>query len=267
MADGSTRFNATDVSENTFELSVRDSRDWGSWNVWLSQANHIFHRLEVIDNYTDYVVIDRVDFEIQNLPSAVTPPKGYLFLCPPSAFQTGSSSLRWPDSPAYWSLDPLADERLTTEEATALGFPSFSLSTIVSGWSWDANVYAGLRQFHAAKGLDPDSQDVARHLGYALYELTGEIDVPFAHMEDEEEEEKDPSDEASSGVEGLLYEEDLSGVERGPSPEATTANALESTEPFNIPEPSTSRTFKIITGIQAALISFLVLCQVYEAVK
>ncbi|KAJ7033803.1 hypothetical protein C8F04DRAFT_609650 [Mycena alexandri] len=182
MADGSTRFNAADVSEKKLQLYFYDSREWITrLSVWLSQANHIFHRLQVIDNYTDYVVVAGVAFEVKILPSGVTLPKGYLFLCPPSAFQTGSSSLSWPDSPAYWSLDPLGVERLTAEEATRLGFPSFSLRTSIFGHSWDASVYAGLRQFHAAKGFDPDSQDVARHLGYPLYELSGKIDVPFAH--------------------------------------------------------------------------------------
>ncbi|KAJ7755486.1 hypothetical protein B0H16DRAFT_715739 [Mycena metata] len=38
--------------------------------------------------------------------------------------------------------------------------------------SWDASVYAGLRKFHRAKGFDPDSQDVARHLGYPLYQVS-----------------------------------------------------------------------------------------------
>jgi hypothetical protein len=67
------------------------------------------------------------------------------------------------------------------EDATALGFPSLSLSTKIWGFSWDESVYAGLRQFHEAKGFDPDSQDVARHLGQPLYCLTTEIDFLFAH--------------------------------------------------------------------------------------
>jgi sigma54-dependent transcription regulator len=67
------------------------------------------------------------------------------------------------------------------EDATALGFPSISLSTKILGNSWDASVYAGLHQFHQAKGFDPDSQDVARHLGQSLYQLLSETDAPFAH--------------------------------------------------------------------------------------
>jgi hypothetical protein len=51
----------------------------------------------------------------------------------------------------------------------------------VWGKSWDASVYTGLRQFHQAKGFDPDSQDVARHLGQPLYQLLSETDGSFAH--------------------------------------------------------------------------------------
>jgi hypothetical protein len=68
------------------------------------------------------------------------------------------------------------------EDATALGFPSISLSTkIEEGWSWDASVYAGLCQFHRAKGFDPDSQDVARYFGHPIYQLSREIDALFTH--------------------------------------------------------------------------------------
>lgn len=101
------------------------------------------------------------------------PPQGFLFLCPPKDLQIKSSSLfKWPDCPAYWSLDPLGTERLSTEDAADLGFPSVVFSMIIRGTSWDASVYAGLHQFHRAKGFDPDSQEVAWHLGDPLYELS-----------------------------------------------------------------------------------------------
>jgi hypothetical protein len=69
------------------------------------------------------------------------------------------------------------------EDATTLGFPSISLSTVISGRFWDAGVYAGLRQFHQAKGFDPDSQDVARYLHDPLWQLASDMDAPFAHGE------------------------------------------------------------------------------------
>ncbi|KAJ7168926.1 hypothetical protein C8R46DRAFT_849343, partial [Mycena filopes] len=98
-------------------------------------------------------------------------PPGYLFLCPMEAFRTGPSTYKWPDCPAYWSLDPSGVERLSTEEATRLGFPLIELRTTVCTESWDPSVYAGLRQFHEGKGFDPASQDVARHMGYPLYRV------------------------------------------------------------------------------------------------
>jgi hypothetical protein len=122
-----------------------------------------------------------VDFKLVISPTVEDPPPGYLFLCPKEDFQTGSSSFRWPECPGYWSLDPSGGEHLGMEDALDLGFPSISLSTKIWGRSWDASVYAGLRQFHQAKGFDPDGQDVVRHLGEPLYILVGEMDIPFAH--------------------------------------------------------------------------------------
>jgi hypothetical protein len=64
-----------------------------------------------------------------------------------------------------------------------MGFPSIQLTFNVGGYSWDASVYAGLRQFHQAKGFDPDSQDIAQHFGEPLFQLSTEIDPLFAHGE------------------------------------------------------------------------------------
>jgi hypothetical protein len=108
---------------------------------------------------------------------------GYLFLCPATDLRIGVSSFRWPDCPAYWSIDAAGVERLSTDEALCFGFPSIELKSIVWGESWGADVYAGLRQFHRAKGFDPDSQDVAQHLGYPLYQLSPEMEPLFAHGE------------------------------------------------------------------------------------
>ncbi|KAJ7111774.1 hypothetical protein C8R44DRAFT_985271 [Mycena epipterygia] len=87
---------------------------------------------------------------------------------------------------AYWSLDPSGVGRLSMAEATQLGFPWIQLTTGIYGASWDASVYAGLRQFHQAKGFDPESQDVARHLKCRLFQLSNVLEVVeerFAHSE------------------------------------------------------------------------------------
>ncbi|KAF8214529.1 hypothetical protein K438DRAFT_881255 [Mycena galopus ATCC 62051] len=158
------------------------------YRSWPSQANHIFSRLQVKSNFEDYMYVAGVSFNIEIGPWDMTkkPPEGFLFLSPPTDFQTGSSSLCWPDFPAYWSLDPQGAERLSMKDARQLGFPSIVLTTEVRGYSWDKTVYAGLRQFHQAKGFDPDSQEVARYLGEPLYQLSPEADVPFAYVDDKD---------------------------------------------------------------------------------
>ncbi|KAJ7041509.1 hypothetical protein C8F04DRAFT_1300891, partial [Mycena alexandri] len=151
--------------------------------VWFSQANHVFSRLQIASNLKDYVLIDRIYFTITIANARGDPPAGFLFICPREDFRTGPTSFRWPNCPAYWSLDPEGVEVLGTEEAARLGFPSFQLTTKVHGKSWDANVYAGLHKFHQAKGFNPDSQEVALHMSHPLYRLSRDVNSSFAHGE------------------------------------------------------------------------------------
>lgn len=109
-------------------------------------------------------------------------PPGYLFLCPLQNLQLDdSSSYQNPDFPAYWSLDPLGTEHLSAEEAEEFGFPSLEFTMEVWGQSWDESVYTGLRQFHQRKGYDPYSQDLAKELGYQLFQVLPELEGAFAH--------------------------------------------------------------------------------------
>ncbi|KAJ7877100.1 hypothetical protein B0H14DRAFT_2280794, partial [Mycena olivaceomarginata] len=98
-------------------------------------------------------------------------PDAYLFVCPTKHLQTGPTSFQWPECPAYWSLDPSGTERLSVNEATRFGLPSVYRVAICEGNSWDGSFYAGLRKFHEAKGFDPESQDVARHLDQPLWQV------------------------------------------------------------------------------------------------
>lgn len=125
--------------------------------------------------------MEDLDFRIQISATTDNGPSGYLFLCPEKDLQIGASSFRWPDCPAYWSNDPAGVQPLSPEEATARGFLPVQLTIKVAGLSWDAAVYTGLRQFHQAKGFDPDSQDLARHLGHRLLQLTTAPNCPSAH--------------------------------------------------------------------------------------
>ncbi|KAJ7304601.1 hypothetical protein DFH08DRAFT_659856, partial [Mycena albidolilacea] len=71
----------------------------------------------------------------------------------------------------FWSLDSSGTDRLTLEEATRLGFPTFHCTTEVVGRSWDDGVYKGLREFHRGKGFNPYTQDLARDMKFPLYRL------------------------------------------------------------------------------------------------
>ncbi|KAJ7147405.1 hypothetical protein C8R43DRAFT_529824 [Mycena crocata] len=149
---------------------------------WLSQAHYIFSLLKVTPNFEDYMFVTSVIFVIQTPPTPQSPPEGFLFLCPTEHLHVvGSNSFQWPDIPAYWSLERSGVERLGTEDAKSLGFPIIERKIHLIGKSWDASVYAGLRQFHAAKGFDPDSLDVARHFGYPLYKLSADLDASAEH--------------------------------------------------------------------------------------
>jgi hypothetical protein len=92
-------------------------------------------------------------------------------------------SSKWPECPAYWSLHPSGVERLSWEDAASLGFPHIGILEYAEEQSWDARMYEGLRQFHQAKGFNPDSQELALHLGEPLYELSSQTSTSFAHCE------------------------------------------------------------------------------------
>ncbi|KAJ7082482.1 hypothetical protein C8R44DRAFT_894778 [Mycena epipterygia] len=110
-------------------------------------------------------------------------PEGYLFLCPLQDLQLDGTLFVKPQLPAYWSLDPSGVEKLTDEEAERLGFPPLRLNMFAWVLQWKDFIYTGLRKFHEAKGFDPDSQDVAIHLGYPLYRLEPGSVIPLCtHM-------------------------------------------------------------------------------------
>ncbi|KAF7337275.1 hypothetical protein MSAN_02280000 [Mycena sanguinolenta] len=157
--------------------------------AWLAQANRIFPELQEVAHVEDYVCIDEVRFALRIANKRHINTEGYLFVCPPQDFRTGTEAhadlYRWPDCPAYWSLDPSGVVRLSTEDAGIIGLPAIHIETTLRGSSWDRSVYKGLRRFQEGKGLDSESREVARWPEYALYEVLRDVDsgVPFPARE------------------------------------------------------------------------------------
>ncbi|KAJ7465847.1 hypothetical protein B0H11DRAFT_1870089 [Mycena galericulata] len=192
MDNGWTRFTPPSDEQNgtppLLRLFTSDRRS-KLGHCWLSQANYVFRQYPITAHYEDYgqkldlpqlcssplsiAVVWYMAYVLTVLPTSKIYPEGYLFLCPWDDLRSEDGGfVERPECPAYWSLDTSGCERLSPGEASAHGFPSFKWQRIVGFRSWDERVYAGLSQFHAGKGFDPYSQDVARHLGYPLYELS-----------------------------------------------------------------------------------------------
>jgi len=251
--------------------------------AWLSQANHIFNRLQITSNFENYFTLDVISFELTISATTINPPKGFLFLCPPKDFQTGPLTFRWPDCPAYWSLDPSGVECLSMDDAVGLGFPSIKPSLCIRGRSWDPIVYAGLRKFHEAKGFDPDSLDVAQNLEHPIYQLPGDVDAPFAHV-NEEEVPTDPQDldhvNSHDGPEDMQTSASknivLSLHQLPPDCSSTigTRKIMDPAPPLTKGEEArspqdrmrVSGTFEVLMKFQLALILYLALSSLYENV-
>ncbi|KAF7337198.1 hypothetical protein MSAN_02272100 [Mycena sanguinolenta] len=176
------RYDARQAHNPDLRIWVRSG---DSADSWLSRANYIFSQLQTTSDFEDYVLLMGVDFRLRCLPNPHNSrvPEGYLFVCPAENLRIDEHSFKWPDCAAYWSLDSSGDVRLASEEAKTLGFPILHIETSVNGYSWDESVYEGIRRFHAGKGFDPDSQEVAKHLDHLLFELFTEEVSPVPCVE------------------------------------------------------------------------------------
>ncbi|KAF8160361.1 hypothetical protein K438DRAFT_1776515 [Mycena galopus ATCC 62051] len=136
----------------------------GAKDVWVSQANHIFSRLRTKYPYGDCYFINSISYMCRLSPTSGNILHGYLFLCPLADLSTFSDDqlhFQYPDTPGFWSLHPDGTNPLSRQEAQSLGFPLIELRIRVAGHAWN----------NTAKCFGGESQDVARHLGYPLYEL------------------------------------------------------------------------------------------------
>ncbi|KAJ6626663.1 hypothetical protein B0H10DRAFT_1998053 [Mycena sp. CBHHK59/15] len=218
--------------------------------IWLAQANHIFSTLQITSNQGTYCFVEGIQYSIHFPGTLDGIPRGYLFLCPLENLQTADETqFQHPDLPAYWSLDPSGIEKLSTEEAENLGFPPLEFTMEVHGIPWPEIAYSALRQFHQAKGFDPKSQDVARHLGYPLYQISPKWETRFAYVEEFVDPElpgsSSPRDLEIDEIEIMLQDIDFdettlqtpdtsNHMNQSTEPAIITAHMNQSTEPATI---------------------------------
>ncbi|KAJ6523747.1 hypothetical protein B0H19DRAFT_1276836 [Mycena capillaripes] len=103
----------------------------------------------------------------------------YLFLFSPQVeFANGHFTVTNPEDSEkyYWSFDPAGLDWLSHEQAEDLGLPTPQFSVYVSGYDVsgfdrDKSTVDMIREFHAAKGFDPDSQDATIAMEYPLVDI------------------------------------------------------------------------------------------------
>ncbi|KAJ7509117.1 hypothetical protein B0H11DRAFT_1963909 [Mycena galericulata] len=196
VESGWTRFTLPSVEQAriTLHLTVQPHigsiPDLARW--WLSQANHILRLYSNSVDYEEYSVVSSIQYQLTFLSTAEIDPEVYLFLCPlEDLISEDGDFIERPECPAYWSLDPSGCQRLGPKETSVHGLPTFEWKRRVLVNFWDEHVYAGLSQFHAEKGFDPNSQDIARHLEYPLYRLSCDPGPDHARSEEVSAEEPD----------------------------------------------------------------------------
>ncbi|KAF8139264.1 hypothetical protein K438DRAFT_719693 [Mycena galopus ATCC 62051] len=100
--------------------------------------------------------------------------KVYLFLASPQVeILDGHFTVAFPPETErhYWAFDPDGVNQLPHAEAEDIGLPTPRFLFDGFGMEWNERKEDQLREFHAAKGFNPDSQDAAIALGYPLVDI------------------------------------------------------------------------------------------------
>ncbi|KAJ7769239.1 hypothetical protein B0H14DRAFT_353070 [Mycena olivaceomarginata] len=99
----------------------------------------------------------------------------YLFLFNPQ-FEVLDGQLTIINPPdaekCYWAFDPAGLNQLTQEIAEDIGLPTPKFTARPYGpCLWEEETISLIRDFHAARGFDPESQDAAIAAGYPLIDI------------------------------------------------------------------------------------------------
>ncbi|KAJ7872591.1 hypothetical protein B0H13DRAFT_2059226 [Mycena leptocephala] len=239
MEDGWTRFDSSCAKHGPIGRVLRpDLQNYGPF-CWHSQANYIFSQVSKMAPDENYFFVwwIRYMLSFSAIPDELPGTEDGKFCRPLQC-------------PAYWSLDPAGIERLSPEVASTMGFPTLEWKSTVCRKAWDARIYAGLSQFHAAKGFDPNSQDVARALGHPLFELSRDPKVDLAHIEEI----------SSEDLDSLSSDLDCSSLERHFPGRSGSRSEVEVNNPCTTktaPRPVARSSIFIIAAAVGIILAYL----------
>ncbi|KAJ7107547.1 hypothetical protein C8R44DRAFT_858016 [Mycena epipterygia] len=151
----------------------------GLHQAWLSQANmwigpdtgNRTDRWGMIDMIACYLDVDP-DFA-NLLRRDGTNVESHLFVCPPDVRQqNGRCTLALPESEHYyWALDSAGKNRLSQNECDHFGLPRLLFRLRPWATFWQPYHYNAIRDFHQAKGFDPDGLDVTHLLALPVVQV------------------------------------------------------------------------------------------------
>ncbi|KAJ7927948.1 hypothetical protein B0H13DRAFT_2312126 [Mycena leptocephala] len=126
----------------------------------------------------------------------------------------------------------------------------------IYGFSWDASIYAGLRQFHLGKGFDPESQDVARHLRLPLYQVIDwdGVEAPLTHVPG-----IDSTTESEAPEVRRRHEDHENEIQRSGPNLALVEKGLCSLDDMELP-----LSWNIVLSVRLTLLLILAIFGVYE---
>ncbi|KAJ7200408.1 hypothetical protein GGX14DRAFT_699669 [Mycena pura] len=170
----------SDLSEvHHFTQSVKFLTEGNIERCWLAQANHFLsehlsqeHFLATVVRFCVTIWYPTDDIGLRGTFMAGAPIDDlYLFLFHPCVdVQDGLVSVEIPSvqDAYYWSLRPDGREPLSAELLDEIMPPQVRLDVYTVGKQWSQQDYQLIWDITRAKGLDPESSDLAIQLGYPL---------------------------------------------------------------------------------------------------
>jgi hypothetical protein len=127
---------------------------------WLGLVDTLFCWISLEPGFDHILHLDGTEEEI------------HLFACPIDISDRESRlCLEFPEStPFFWALDEGGIKRLSQEECDKLGIPRLRFYHKPAATFWQPYHYSAIRQFHAARGVNPYGDEVTRDLGLLLVE-------------------------------------------------------------------------------------------------